>query len=249
MAGYADAMTPRVLIPIPHEDFDTTEVVVPWTALSEAGFEVVFATPGGRPASCDPRLLTGVIFGQLGAKPDNVARYRELERCPAFLGPLPYAALNAADFTALVLPGGHAPGMREYLESATLQAVVRDFFAQGRPVGAICHGPLVLARTLDAQGNSVARGRTLTCLPKWMELLAWGITAWKLGRYYRTYDVTVQDEVTAALGPDGRFVRGPLSNDYSRPFVVRDGDLVTARWPGDAQAFSEAMVEVIRAGR
>ena len=75
----------------------------------------------------------------------------------------------------------------------------------------------------------------------------WALTAWRLGRYYRTYDQTVEAEVREALGPDGVFERGPLHNRYDRPFVVKDGDLVTARWPGDAEAFADAYVAMLAA--
>ncbi|MEU1164379.1 type 1 glutamine amidotransferase domain-containing protein [Streptomyces sp. NPDC005921] len=66
----------RVLMPLPDRDFDVTEVAVPWRLLTRAGHEVVFATEhaGTRPAA-DPRLLTGVLFGQLGAE-DEPKRFR-----------------------------------------------------------------------------------------------------------------------------------------------------------------------------
>jgi putative intracellular protease/amidase len=51
---------------------------------------------------------------------------------------------------------------------------VARFWALGRPVGAICHGVLVLARTRDpVTGRSVLAGRRTTCLPKYMQRLAW----------------------------------------------------------------------------
>ena len=40
---------------------------------------------------------------------------------------LPHVAAAARRFDALLLPGGHAPGMREYLESAALQSAVAAF--------------------------------------------------------------------------------------------------------------------------
>ena len=52
-----------------------------------------------------------------------------------FQQPLSYDDLGASAFDALLLPGGHAPGMRPYLESADLQRVVASFFDTDRPVG------------------------------------------------------------------------------------------------------------------
>lgn len=230
----------RVLLPLPTHDFDVTEVVVPWATLTRAGHEVVFATPEGAPAACDPLLLTGVIFGQLGARPDNVALYAELERQPSFQSPLAYPALDPGAYDALFLAGGHAPGMKSYLGSEVLQQLVASMWKRRVPVAAICHGSLVLARALDPEtGASVVRGVEMTCLPKWMEWSAYALTFWKLGRYYRTYPAYVQDEVLDA-GAD--FQRGPLHNDYDRPFVVDHPQLITGRWPGDAQAVADALL-------
>ena len=253
-------MSGRVLVPLPHRDFDTTEVAVPWKVLTEAGWDVVFATERGATPACDPRLLTGVLFGKLGAAPDALACYRELEQAPAFQAPLAWDALDVADYAGLLLPGGHAPGMKQYLGSEVLQSRIAAFWFSGRPVAAICHGVLVLARAKDpATGASVLAGTRTTCLPKYMERTAFLITCWRLGRYYRTYPAYVQDEVTAALGDPALFERGPRTltkrgtrDDDGPTFVVEDGRYVSARWPGDAWAFArrflarlEAMNEVV----
>ncbi|MGW1742458.1 type 1 glutamine amidotransferase domain-containing protein [Nocardia sp. NPDC001965] len=62
------------------------------------------------------------------------------------------------DFDALLLPGGTTnPDKLRQDESAV--AFVRDFFATGKPVGVICHGPWTLVEA------DVVRGRTLTSYP------------------------------------------------------------------------------------
>jgi putative intracellular protease/amidase len=247
----------RILMPLPDRDFDVTEVAVPWTLFREAGHEVVFATehgPDGPAPACDPRLLTGVLFGKLGARPDAIACYRALEADPAFRAPRRWRDVELAAIDALFLAGGHAPGMRQYLGSEELQAKVAAFWATGRPVGAICHGVLVLARSRDAGGASVLSGRRTTCLPKYMERSAYLLTFWRLGRYYRTYPAYVEDEVTAALaGPDD-FVRGPKAytargtrDDDGPAFVVEDGNYVSARWPGDSYLIAKKMLERLAA--
>jgi putative intracellular protease/amidase len=246
----------RVLLPLPDRDFDVTEVAVPWWILRDAGHEVVIATeqPGTVPAA-DPRLLTGVVFGKLGAAPEAVQRYQELTRAPEFAATTAWAGLDPAAFDALLLPGGHAPGMRQYLGSPVLQEQVARFWALGRPVGAICHGVLVLARTRDpATGRSVLAARRTTCLPKYMERSAYLATAWRLGRYYRTYPAYVEDEVRAALDDPGRqFSRGPVTlsargtaADDSPAFVVQDGNYLSARWPGDAYLFGRRFCDLLR---
>jgi putative intracellular protease/amidase len=241
----------RVLVPLPDTDFDTTEVSVPWRLLREAGHEVEFATETGKVPRCDPLLLTGVVFGKLGADPPAIADYRALQASAEFVAPLRWDAVQPNSYDALLLPGGHAPGMKQYLESPLLQAKVAEFASLGRPIAAICHGVLVLARAKDpATGRSVLHGRRSTCLPKYMEGLAYALSFWKLGRYYRTYPAYVEEEVGAALAAPGDFVRGPITlgtrgtaTSDRGAFVCEDGNYISARWPGDAYLFARKLIE------
>jgi putative intracellular protease/amidase len=247
----------RVLMPLPDRDFDVTEVAVPWRILRDAGHQVVFATEqAGTIPAADPRLLTGVLFGQMGAAPEPRQFYADLIRAPEFAETQAWATLDPEAFDGLLLPGGHAPGMQQYLGSAVLRDQVAQFWALARPVGAICHGVLVLARTRDTvTGRSVLADRQTTCLPKYMERLAYLVTAWRLGRYYRTYPAYVQDEVETALDdPATQFQRGPIvlsergtaTND--RPaFTVTDRNYLSARWPGDAYQFARQFTALLAA--
>jgi putative intracellular protease/amidase len=245
----------RVLIPLPDRDFDVTEVSVPWRVLRDAGHHVVFGTErGGTVPAADPRLLTGVLFGQLGAAPDAKRCYGEMTGSEEFSATVAWDELDPAGFDGLLLPGGHAPGMRQYLGSAVLQEQVGRFWQLGRPVGAICHGVLVLARTREAgTSRSVLAGCQTTCFPKYMERAAYVVTAWRLGRYYRTYPAYVEDEVRACLdAPDSQFRRGPLTlsargsaTDDTAAFVVQDGRYVSARWPGDAYLFARRFRDLL----
>ena len=248
-------MIATVLIPVPDRDFDVTEVAVPWRLLTRAGHCVRFATErGGTAPAADPRLLDGVIFGQLGAAAEPKAFYAEMQRSEEFRAPLAWADIEPDELDGLILPGGHAPGMRQYLGNELLRGKVAEYWALGRPTGAICHGVLVLARTCDpTTGRSLLYGRRTTCLPKYMERSAYLATAWRLGRYYRTYPAYVEDEVRGALRDPGDFVRGPrvLSRrgteiDDGPSFFVRDDNYVSARWPGDAYLFAKRFADRLR---
>jgi len=245
----------RVLFPLPDHDFDVTEVAVPWRLLRDAGHEVVFATEAGAKPACDPLLITGVVFGKLGARDEPIAFYREMEQAPEFCAPRKWGELDAAAFDALFLAGGHAPGMRQYLGSEVVQRLVAAFFATDKPIAAICHGVLVAARAKRPDGQSVLRGVRTTCLPKYMERAAYFSTFWRRGRYYRTYPAYVEDEVRAALAKPEDFERGPRElsrrgtrDDDTHAFVVEDGRYVSARWPGDAYLIGKKLIERL-AGR
>ncbi len=231
----------KILIPLPDYDFDLTEVAVPWKLFSKENYDVVFATENGKRAYCDPKLITGVIFGQLGATKEAISFYRELEQAVEFLQPIRYADIQPEDYDLLMLPGGHAQGMKQYLESKVLQEKVLQFFKMNKLVGSICHGSIVLARTIDTStGKSVVYNRKLTGLTKFLERLAYYLTFWKLGTYYRTYPEYVQDEVKDCMVDKTGFKTG--GNQFT-PYVCEDGNLITARWPKDAYLFAEKLIQ------
>src|SRR5216110_2526871 len=68
-----------------------------------------------------------------------------------------FAEIKAADYDALVIPGGRAP---EYLRlnSAVIE-LVRHFATAGEPIAAICHGLQILAAA------GVLKGRSCTAYP------------------------------------------------------------------------------------
>jgi len=116
-----------VLFPLPDHDFDITESAVPWKLLSEAGHDVQFATENGEVPAADPLLIDGVVFGQLGAEPEPLSFYREMIACDAYRSPSKWTEIDADAYDALWLTGGHAPGMKQYLESDVLREKVEAF--------------------------------------------------------------------------------------------------------------------------
>ena len=279
-----------VLIPLPHQDFDPSEVAVPWRVLTQAGHQVIFATPDGQPASADPIMISGegldlwgwipglrklTVFGRL-LRANAVARrdYVALLKDPAFKAPLSWGAIDTADFDGLLLPGGHcARGVRVYLESERLQTAVAAFFAADKPVAAICHGVVLAARSHGADGRSVLHGRRTTALTWALEKSAWSLTRFTRfwdPDYYRTYPdgpgqpegyMSVQQEVTRALAKSGDFLDVPRNVPHHRrktsglvrdsdadttpAFVVRDGNYLSARWPGDVHQFATQFADML----
>lgn len=261
-----------------------------WRVLTAHGHRVVFATPDGRPGAGDEVMLTGVGLDWWGRVPllrrlpvvglvlrangDARAAYRAMVIDPAFLRPIRWDAAAMTDFDALLLAGGHrARGMREYLESPTLQALVVAFFGADKPVAAICHGVLLAARSRDASCKSVLYGRKTTALTWRLEASASKIA--RITRrwdpdYYRTYPdgpgqpegyMSVQQEVMRALADPADFKDvPPEAPDRSRKtsgfyrdslrderpaWLVRDGNYLSARWPGDAHTFARQFAEML----
>lgn len=98
------------------DNFEDSELLVPYYRLREEGIEVTLAS-----------LRKGRIKGKHGYEVDAQKAVKEV---------------NPADFDALVLPGGKAPALLRKDEDV-LDAV-RYFFESGKPVFAICHGPQIL---------------------------------------------------------------------------------------------------------
>ncbi len=250
-----------ILMALGERDFDPSEAAVPWKILKNAGIAVHFATTTGDIGTCDPRMLSGDGLGfwrrLMVARGDARDAYVQMTCDRRFQKPLSFAelgtALDLGQMDGLILPGGHAKGMIPYLESRPLQEFIARFFASGKPVGAICHGVVAACRARHAgTGLSVLHGRKTTALLKRQEMLAWRLTRGRLGDYYRTYPVSVQDEVTAALAAPGDFIAGPrpmlrdAPDKLHRGFTVRDGHYLSARWPGDVYKFAADFLGMLR---
>lgn len=229
---------------MPTNGFDPSEVAIPWQLMTQAGIEVSFATANGNKASPDMRMLKGTDLGivksLLKARQDGVDACYLLLSDPSFCSPLSYDNIQASHFDGLLLPGGHDKSVKEYLESVVLQRVVVDFFAEKKPVSAICHGLIVAARSIDPQTNkSVLFDYKTTALLKIQELAGFNLTRLWLGDYYLTYpEITVEDEVKSVLSSPSNFIRGPLPlfrdtpEKLYRGFFVHDKNFLSARWPG-----------------
>lgn len=246
----------RVLILVPQEGSDPTEVAVPWAALIDAGHDVVFASQTGAMPACDTVTISGrglpLHARFLRARAENRAVHDAMTGSDAWRAPMMWASAHATDFDAVVFPGGHAPAMRPYCESPDVQRVATEAFAGDVLVAAICHGVLPLARARRVDGAPLLTGRTTTSLTAMMERTSILLTRGALGEHYRTYAETVEAEARRAVGAGGRYLSGPLPIGYAtkrrpgRGFVAEDGRYLSARWPGDAWTLGARLCERLR---
>ncbi len=116
--------------------FEQVELTEPWKAVEAAGGE--------------PELVS--------LEPGEIQASQHFDKGETFTVDRPVADADPSDYDGLVLPGGvHNPDKLRMNEDAV--RFVRVFFEQGKPVGAICHGPWTLVEA------DVVRGRTLTSYP------------------------------------------------------------------------------------
>jgi len=125
----------RILI-IATDGFEEWELFGPREILQKRGAEVVLASPKRDPIQATIHDDPGKTI-----RPD-----------------LTVDEANSDDFDALVLPGGvrNPDTLRTNVRVIEL---IRDFNRQGKPIGAICHGPWLLVEA------DLLRGRTATSWP------------------------------------------------------------------------------------
>ncbi len=234
---------PNILMPLADRDFDPTEAAVPWKMCTARGWKVAFSTEHGSVAQGDVVRLKGPLPGLLSASLKARAAYPEMVLDPAYQHPIPYADIDPGQFQGILLPGGDAPPMRQYLESQVLRNKVLQFWLQGKLIGAICHGMLVAARTVDPQtGRSILYGHKVTAIPKVLDLIGYRLAPLTLKREYIMYPSCVAEEVRACLERPEDFSSGP---GLLTPYAVSDGNLITARWYLDAELFAEHFADAL----
>lgn len=149
------------------EGFEESELMEPRKALIEAG-----ASPE-------------VVSPQDG----EVQGWRHFDPGARIRVDVPLAQADAEQYEALVLPGGVANPDQLRMNPQAV-SFVREFFAAGKPVAVICHGPWTL---IEAQ---VVRGRTLTSWPS----LRTDLT--NAGAHWVDREVVVDNGLVSSRRPD-----------------------------------------------
>jgi protease I len=126
----------RVAFLVAHEGVEQVELTEPWEAVKNAGATVELVSN-----------RSGEIQG-----------FNHLDKADKFPVDKVVSDVSSSDYDALVLPGGVAnPDVLRTVPEAV--QFVHGFFAQEKPVGAICHAPWTLVEA------DVLRGRTVTSYP------------------------------------------------------------------------------------
>lgn len=233
----------KILMPLPDRGFDPSEAGIPWKVCTSRGWTVVFSTERGGVPQADASKLKGPLPGLLSASEKARSAYAQMSSDPAYLQPIPYDEIDPSRFRALLLPGGDALELRQYLENPLLQGKILQFWRTGKLIGAICHGILPLARTIDPEtGKSVLFGRMVTALPAGLDRAAYKLDRWLVRRGYIMYPQCVEQEVRACLKNPSDFSSG---RSFLTPYSVTDGNLITARWYLDAELFAGRFTDLL----
>ncbi|WP_109353974.1 type 1 glutamine amidotransferase domain-containing protein [Sphingorhabdus sp. EL138] len=196
-----------------------TELAAPYYILTEAGYEVVFASHDGG----------NVPIDLLSMKAPYTTEYTErFSNDPVAL----YAAqktrkLSNVDhdtFDALFFPGGYGL-LWDLVSSSHAIKMIREFYESERPIAMVCHGPAILRDVKKSDGEYLVKGLNLTGFKNdedsEIELL-----------HHLLF--SLEDELKA---------RGAnyVSITNWEPHVVEDGPLLTGQSPASAVPLAQAL--------
>jgi putative intracellular protease/amidase len=199
------------------------EFARPYKAMTDAGVEVVVATPGGTTPNVDMMSLRPSMAGGEQGALELEAIIRSAE---AMRRPLQLSDVRLEDYDAVYLPGGHGP-MQDLAVDADAGRLVTAQLASGRPLAILCHGPSVLLAT-RIHGESPFRGYRVTGFTN-EEEEAVGLASrcqWLL-----------EDELKDKVGVE--FSRGPIWE----PYMVEDRNLFTGQNPHSAIVVAERLLK------
>jgi protease I len=115
------------------DGFEQVEMVEPRKALDDAG--------------ADTRLVS--------PRPEEVRAWNFTDWGDRFPVDVRLEVADPADFDALLLPGGVINPDKLRIDP-TAVSFVKAFFARGKPVAAICHGPWTIIEAGEASGRRIA---------------------------------------------------------------------------------------------
>jgi protease I len=126
----------KIAFLVANEGVEQVELTKPLEAVREAGAETEL----------------------LSLEAGEVQAFNHLDKGDVFSADRAVGDASASEFDGLVLPGGVANPDELRTDEEALE-FVRGFFAAGKPVGVICHGPWTLVEA------DVLKGRTITSWP------------------------------------------------------------------------------------
>ncbi|MET9296995.1 type 1 glutamine amidotransferase domain-containing protein [Streptomyces sp. NPDC003077] len=133
------------------------ELAAPHEKFVEAGYTVDFASPGGVLQPLDEHSADPAVAGEECGH--HVAHARKALR--EFGPPLKLDEIDIDDYVAVVLPGGHGPVV-DLFQDADLGRLLAKADQDGKPIGAVCHGPAALLSATDEDGDWLFAGRRMT---------------------------------------------------------------------------------------
>lgn len=216
-----------------------SELTHPWHVFAEAGYAVeLFSPDGGRcegDGMSDPDDASGYSATDLISR--GFLHTPALKALVESTGKVADIAVDA--FDAIVVAGGQSP-MFSFETATDLHAKFAEFHGAGKIAAALCHGVAVLKYARDADGELIAKGRTVTGFANVEEDFA-DNAVWDYGLVPRGNPLMpwrIEDTLRAH---GANYVQGGLW----RSFAVRDGNLITGQQNFSGAETARLVVEAL----
>jgi putative intracellular protease/amidase len=226
---------PRVLMVLTSHDrlgdtgrqtgFWLEEFAAPYYVLRDAGVDITLASPKGGQPPIDPKS------NEPGGETPAMKRFRsDPEAQRALANTVKLSTVSADDFDAVFYPGGHGP-LWDLAEDRSSIALIDRFYAAGKPVSAVCHGPAVLRHAKAPDGSPLVKGKRVTGFANTEEAAV---------ELRKVVPFAVEDMLKAN---GGRYSKGA---DWLSHTEV-DGTLITGQNPASSEATARALLEALAA--
>jgi putative intracellular protease/amidase len=193
------------------------ELLTPYRAFRDEGYGADFATPAGHRPVPDERSLEG-------------GTEHALQEIDGLEEPLALDDVEAGDYAAVFVPGGHAP-LEDLATDAIAGQLLTTMLELGRPVGAVCHGPAAMLAARRENGTPTFAGYRMTAFTDEEE---------RLGDLAGNMRFLLQDKLEE-LGVD--FVEGPPFE----PHIENDRNLHTGQNPQSSTLIAAGMLAALEA--
>jgi putative intracellular protease/amidase len=200
------------------------ELAHPYDVLAPKA-ELVFASPKGGVAPLDPGSVE--MFKE---DPSSSAFFANKKSLWENTAPLKDFVGRAGEFDAIFYPGGHGP-MIDLVDDAESIKLIQEFWAAGKPVSAVCHGPAVFTN-VEVDGQPLLKGRQATGFSNAEE------DAVQLSEFMPFMLETRMKE---------RGAKYVVADEPWGAKVVTDGKLITGQNPNSAKGVGEAILAAISA--
>ncbi len=200
------------------------ELSSPYYAFLDAGHDVTLVTLGGKAIPIDPNSdVTG------DDAPASVTRFRADADATALLEqPGRLEDQDVTAFDALYIPGGHG-AMFDLAQSALAASAIGKAWDSGKIVASVCHGPAAFAKVVDANGDSIVKGRKVTAFTDSEEAAVGLVEAVPF----------LLETKLRELGADFECV------DDWQPYAVVDGRLVTGQNPASSEDAAQKVLALL----
>jgi len=201
-----------------------TELAAPYYILTDAGYEVVLASPDGGEAPID------LLSMKVPFTTDYTSKF--LKDPVALFAAKHTRKLRNIDynmFDAVFIPGGYGL-LTDLASDQHLIKLIKDFYETNRPIAMVCHAPAVLRDVKLTNGEYLVKGKNLT-------------------GFKDSEDAEIELDRLLLFSLEQE-LKGRGANYKSvknwAPNVVIDGALMTGQSPASAAPLAEALRDVLK---